>query len=193
MGILRFLAAFVLWFELPVPFYWFILHPYSAYWRRRQRTAFTTAIMVWPITFLLLVFFYPNLFSKYPPRIWAAILGVLLICLEAWLFVRVKRDLGGARLIGKTELEGGGEMQVAGIYRYVRHPRYAGMLGAVIGAGLLAGTRMLWIVIGTWIVLALIAIRMEEKELERRFGSAYVAYSREVPRFFPIRFRAKAR
>jgi protein-S-isoprenylcysteine O-methyltransferase Ste14 len=193
MAFLRFIAAFVLWFELPVPFYWFILHPYSAYWRRRQRTAFMTAIMVWPIGFLLLVLFYRDLFAQQPPRTWALTAGFLLIFLEGWLFVRVKRDLGAARLIGKTELEGGGEMQIAGVYRFVRHPRYAGMLGAVIGAGLLAGTLTLWIVIALWTPLALLAIRMEEKELERRFGAAYIEYSRAVPRFLPIRFRARTR
>ena len=193
MASLQFIAAFVLWFELPVPFYWFILHPYSAYWRRRQRTAFMTAIMVWPIGFLLLVIFYRDLFAQHPPRIWVVALGLFLILLEGWLLYRVKRDLGAARLIGKTELEGGGEMQVAGVYRFVRHPRYAGMLGAVIGAGLLAGTLTLWIVIALWTPLALLAIRMEEKELERRFGAAYIEYSRTVSRFLPIRFRAKKR
>lgn len=191
MAFLQFIAAFVLWFELPVPFYWFILHPYSAYWRRRQRTAFLIAIMVWPIGFLLLVVFYRDLFAQHPPRIWALAVGFLLVFLEGWLLVRVKRDLGAARLIGKTELEGGGEMQAAGIYRFVRHPRYAGMLGAVIGAGLIAGTLTLWIVIALWAPLVLLAIRMEEKELERRFGVAYMEYSRAVPRFLPIRFRSR--
>jgi protein-S-isoprenylcysteine O-methyltransferase Ste14 len=191
MAVLHFISAFVLWFELPVPFYWLILHPNSTYWRQRQRTAFTTAIMVWPVAFVLLVIFYPDLFSDTLPPIWAVLVGLLLIVLGAWLFLLAKRDLGTARLIGKTELEGGGEMQAAGIYRFMRHPRYAGMFAAVIGAALLAGTIAALILVVVWIPLALTAIRFEERELRSRFGNAYIEYSRRVPRFVPIRFRAR--
>jgi len=49
----------------------------------------------------------------------------------------------------------------------------------------LAGTRLMWAVAGVWLVLTLIAISFEERELRARFGAAYEEYCRRVPRFFP--------
>lgn len=43
----------------------------------------------------------------------------------------------------------------------------------------------MWIIAGVWTALTLAAIAMEERELRSRFGSAYHAYCRVVPRFFP--------
>lgn len=46
-------------------------------------------------------------------------IGLLLIAADLWLFGRARRDLGTARLIGKTELSGGGEVVDTGIYAYL--------------------------------------------------------------------------
>jgi protein-S-isoprenylcysteine O-methyltransferase Ste14 len=113
--------------------------------------------------------------------------GFVLIGVEVCLFLRVERELGSRRLVGHAELTGTGEMHIAGLYAHVRHPRYSGMFCAVVGAALLCGTRLLWIVLAVWWVLALFAIRMEERELAARFGDAYVAYRKRVPAFFPYR------
>ncbi len=102
------------------------------------------------------------------------------------MFWRVQRDLGGARLVGKTELSGGGEVARSGIYARMRHPRYTGSFLAILGACLLAGTRLLWMVALAWAVLTRIAIALEERELRARFGAAYDEYCRRVPRFVPL-------
>ena len=39
-----------------------------------------------------------------------------------------------ARLVGKTELSGGGVIEQGGIYGWIRHPRYAGSFLAILGA-----------------------------------------------------------
>ena len=75
-----------------------------------------------------------------------------------------------------------------GLYAYVRHPRYTGMFCAVAGAALLAGTKTLWIILGVWCLAALLVIRLEERELEARFGAAYSEYRRRVPAFLPFKF-----
>ena len=77
-----------------------------------------------------------------------------------------------------------------GLYAHVRHPRYAGMFCAVLGAALLAGTPLLWIVLLIWWPFALIVIRLEEKELAARFGAGYESYRKRVPAFLPFRLRA---
>jgi protein-S-isoprenylcysteine O-methyltransferase Ste14 len=119
------------------------------------------------------------------PPAWRTVAGLALIVFEGWLFWRVKRDLGGARLVGKTELSGSGEVARDGIYARIRHPRYVGSFLAILGACMIAGTRDLWIMAGAWSILTLVAIALEERELRARFGAAYQDYCARVPRFFP--------
>ncbi len=190
--ILRWIAAVVLFLELPVPFYWFILHPNSNYWRTRQKLGFTLAVLPWPIFAILMAVFRNQIFVSTAPRYWEMLAGMAAILLEFWLIVLAKRALGLARLVGKTEMDGDGGIESGGIYARMRHPRYAGMIGAVVGAGLLSATTTLWVVLASWTVLVVAAVVLEERELERRFGAAYLDYCRRVPRFVPSRFRARA-
>ncbi len=43
----------------------------------------------------------------------------------------------------------------------------------------------MWIVAVVWLVLMLVAILCEEREMRARFGAAYVDYCRRVPQFLP--------
>src|ERR1700683_4718397 len=189
--ILRWVASVVLFLELPVPFYWFILHPNSTYWRTRQKQGFMVALLPWPIVAILMVVFRNQIFATTAPRYWEMLSGRAAILLEFWLIVLAKRALGLARLVGKTEMDGDGEIESGGIYARMRHPRYAVMIGAVVGAGLLSATTTLWVVLAIWTVLVLAAVSLEKRELERRFGAAYLEYCRQVPRF--VRHRVFAR
>jgi protein-S-isoprenylcysteine O-methyltransferase Ste14 len=133
------------------------------------------------------------LLAKTRPSWFAIAAGFILIAIEGYLFVRVERELGSRRLVGHAELTGTGEMFSGGLYARLRHPRYAGMFSAVMGAALLAGTRLLWVVLVIWCPFALIVIRLEEKELAARFGPAYEAYRKRVPAFLPFRMRAASK
>ncbi|HEX2713241.1 MAG TPA: isoprenylcysteine carboxylmethyltransferase family protein, partial [Candidatus Acidoferrales bacterium] len=124
------------------------------------------------------------------PR-WAIGAGFVLIAADGYIVSRVERQLGGSRLVGHAELKGSGELATEGLYAQVRHPRYAGMMLSVLGACLLAGSLMLWVAAAVWWVLALVAVSLEERELRARFGAAYEAYSKRVPRFVPFRFRPR--
>jgi protein-S-isoprenylcysteine O-methyltransferase Ste14 len=180
------LAALVLFLQLPIPLYWFVMHPGVRFWRRHQKAGYITGLLCsWlPVT-VCLVWFHSDLLRSDWPAAWSLIAGVGLIVFEGWIFWRVHRDLGTSRLVGKTELSGEGEMATVGIYGYVRHPRYAASFLAIIGACLLAGTRITWIVAGVWAELMLMAILLEEREMRSRFGVAYEKYCDRVPRFVP--------
>lgn len=188
MRLLHAVAGFILFFELPIPIYWLILHPFNAFWRSRVRAAFWFAgLTAWTCGGAVLWIFRHELLSATPPSWVAIVLGFLLIAIEGYLFVRVERELGSRRLVGHAELTGTGEMFSGGLYAHVRHPRYAGMFSAVLGAALLANTKLLWIVLVLWCPFALTVIRLEEKELASRFGQAYETYRRQVPAFLPLR------
>src|SRR6202035_1094530 len=181
MPFLPAVAGFFLFFELPIPIYWLILHPFNSFWRTRVRAAFWIAgLGAWTCGGIVLWHFRHSLLSTTPPPCYAIVGGFALIAAEGYLFVRVERELGTRRLVGHAELTGTGEMFSGGLYAHVRHPRYAGMFGAVVGAALLAGTPLLWIVLAVWWPFALIVIRLEEKELTARFSPRYEEYRKRV-------------
>ena len=75
---------------------------------------------------------------------------------------------------------------IAGPYRRVRNPLAGGVLVAAAGLALLArspalavGTELAALASHAWIV------RVEEPRLTARFGAAYAAYLRCVPRWVP--------
>jgi protein-S-isoprenylcysteine O-methyltransferase Ste14 len=183
---LGWIAAIVLFLQLPIPLYWFVMHPQVNYWRHRQKAGYITGVLLsWlPVTILMVIFRRELFRADWPPW-WEIVAGFALIVFEAWIFWRVNRDLGVKRLVGQTELSGGGEIVHRGIYALIRHPRYIGSFIAILGACLLAGTRAMWVAAAVWLVLTRIAIAFEEHELRARFGAAYDEYCRRVPRFVP--------
>lgn len=182
------LAAIILFVQLPIPLYWFAIHPQIRFWRRHRKAVYVAGLLLsWPPVTAALVYFHSSLFCANQAPLWRIAVGLALLILEAWIFWRVHHDLGTARLVGKTEVSGEGQIAESGIYSYIRHPRYVGSFLAILGACLLAGTRVAWTVAAAWTLLMLGAIALEERELRARFGATYNEYCRKVPRFIPLR------
>jgi protein-S-isoprenylcysteine O-methyltransferase Ste14 len=180
-------AALVLFLQLPVPLYWFVVHPQINFWRRHRTAVYFAGVLLsWPVVTAGLIVFRPELFLSGMAPSWRIVLGFLLIVFEVWIFLASQRDLGIARFVGATELSGGGEVVSRGIYARIRNPRYVGSFIAILGACFLAGTRMLWFVALVWATLMLAVIAMEEREMRARFGQSYLEYCRRVPRFLPF-------
>jgi protein-S-isoprenylcysteine O-methyltransferase Ste14 len=190
--ILRALAGLVLFAELPVPLYWLILHPSAGFWRRHLRAAFWIAgLGSWTVGGVLLFLYREELLASTPPRAWQIAVGFSLIAVEFFTFLLVERQLGTRRLVGHAELTRGGELETSGLYSRIRHPRYAAMFCAMLGACLIGGTPRLWLVAAVWWLVQLGVIALEEREMMCRFGPAYAEYRRRVPAFLPFRLRPR--
>jgi len=98
-----------------------------------------------------------------------------------------------ARTLFSRFFYGGGQLETSGLYARIRHPRYAAMFCAVLGACLIAGTRTLWIVAVVWWIVERCVIALEEREMLARFGEPYAQYRRRVPGFLRFRFRTQPR
>ena len=192
MSALHRLAVAVLIFEMPVPLYWLVLHGGVAFWRKRARLGYLCGVLVaWGGAGSLLYHFrallLPQPLEAGAVSNWAIGLGLLLIAADAIILTKVEMELGGHRLVGHAELTGRGEMTARGLYRWVRHPRYLGMILAVLGACLLGGSQALWVAFAFWLAIELAMIWVEDRELRVRFGPAYVAYAKRVPALLPLR------
>lgn len=184
------MSAIVLFLNLPIPLYWFAVHPLAKFWRKRAKAAYAVGLLCsWLPMTIFLIAARRELFRAAWPAWWALWSGMGLIAFEVWLFWRVRLQLGIERLVGKTELSGGGEIARSGIYARIRHPRYAGSFLAIVGACLLSGTTFAWLVAAVWTAAMRFAILLEEREMRARFGPAFEEYRRSVPKFLPLRRR----
>jgi protein-S-isoprenylcysteine O-methyltransferase Ste14 len=88
------------------------------------------------------------------------------------------RAIDALELAGiRSESQAAG-LQIAGIYRLVRHPLYLGWTLVVFGAARMTGDRLGFAVITT--LYLMLAIPWEERSLRAAFGSDYDRYIRQV-------------
>jgi protein-S-isoprenylcysteine O-methyltransferase Ste14 len=82
---------------------------------------------------------------------------------------------------------------VNGLYRIVRNPMHVGWTVLLIGvAVLMQSFTLLVIFIPLFIIVHIVYLKfVEEKELEKKFGQAYIDYKKKVPMFFPGLVRNK--
>ncbi len=107
---------------------------------------------------------------------WVEYVGLLGMALAAlwreWSVLTV-----GAFFSNVVEIEQGHQRITTGLYRWLRHPVYTGLLVFFTAAALALGT---WIGAVIAFVLILLALRyrigIEERLLAETFGSAYQAY-----------------
>ncbi len=119
-------------------------------------------------------------------RVASPVLGGPLVCLGLVLMVATIRLFV---TVGKGTLAPWNPPQrlvVQGVYRQVRNPMISGVMSVLLGEAILAASVPL---LG-WFALAVIANAVyiplvEEPGLVKRFGSDYLAYEQNVPRWIP--------
>ncbi|HZH91633.1 MAG TPA: isoprenylcysteine carboxylmethyltransferase family protein [Pyrinomonadaceae bacterium] len=114
-----------------------------------------------------------------------ALLTAALAVASVWLIRSAFSTLGAqwsltARVLADHKLI------TAGVYGYVRHPIYTGMLGLLLATGL-AASRPVGLLAGLIVFWAgtLVRVRSEERLLRAAFGADYDDYARRVPAVLP--------
>ncbi len=90
----------------------------------------------------------------------------------------------GASLTPSPVPSAAGELQTTGLYAMVRHPVYAGVILALIGAATRSGSAVTVALVVATIVFFALKSRWEERRLIDRYP-AYPAYAAQTPRFVP--------
>ena len=76
-------------------------------------------------------------------------------------------------------------LMTTGPFRYVRHPRYAGILGVRAAYALTFASAIGWGLAVVWLIVLLRRIRLEEAHLRTEFGDGYERYAARTPRLIP--------
>ena len=114
-------------------------------------------------------------------------LGWALFAISLLLVVTAQATMGVSWRIGIDNRRT--ELVALGIYRWVRHPIYTGMMGLLLALVLLAPSP--WTLLALPLVALPIGVqaRLEEIHLERLHGDAWRAYAARSGRFLPRLWR----
>ena len=172
-----------------VPSFWLLVHPWAECWRSRRGARFRILGPVWIAMWLAIcaitwpwrhVLLYENALS------W--VVAAPFFGVGFYLYHHGRARFSFAQLVGRPEVEGGRFEQrlvTTGIRARVRHPVYLGHLCELIGWSLGTGLAVVYLLTAFAVITGAIMIRMEDDELERRFGESFRQYRKATPAVIP--------
>jgi len=169
-----------------VPLFWFAIHPRAQRWRRTQRSPYRILLPLWFAMIVVLGIATwrwrsARLYSS--PWAWAGALPFVFLALKTYL--RIRSEFGITNFIGETELRPEQHQQrliTTGLHARMRHPIYLAHLCMFLGWTILSGLLVNFVLLAVSALITFpLMIRMEEKELVKRFGETYREYQRTVP------------
>jgi protein-S-isoprenylcysteine O-methyltransferase Ste14 len=123
----------------------------------------------------------PSLRTPAAVRVFGVVVMWLGLAIRVWAVAALGRAFRTT-----VEVDPDQAVVTTGPYRWIRHPSYAGLLLIVAGLGLALGN---WLSVVACLVLPVPAlvwrIHVEEAELSRVLGGAYVAYRTGTARLIP--------
>ena len=112
------------------------------------------------------------------------LIGLALTAVGVGIAIWARLSLG-ANWSGTVTLKSGHELIRAGLYRWIRHPIYTGILVGMVGSAVIVGRLRGWL--GVLLVLAsfYFKARREERFLKQEFGSGFDDHARHTGMFLP--------
>jgi protein-S-isoprenylcysteine O-methyltransferase Ste14 len=186
---LRYLAWLACCIYCTIPAFWLVIHPFASSWRRRGRDSYKIILPFWLLFIIVAAAFtYPALHRTFYGSPIALIPGAALIALGLFVYSRSFAGFNKVKVSGLAELEPDRHDQllvVSGIRSRIRHPLYLGHLLEILGWCVATGSISLFALAVFAILTGALMIRLEDRELESRFGSSYRDYRRRTPAIFP--------
>lgn len=114
--------------------------------------------------------------------------AVLLFALGIWFYRRAGAHFSWQQLGGLPEIRPRYREQhlvTSGIRQYVRHPVYLGHLCEMFAWSLGTGLIVCWSLTLFAMITGAVMIRLEDSELEKRFGKEHIVYRQSVGAVLP--------
>jgi protein-S-isoprenylcysteine O-methyltransferase Ste14 len=172
-----------------IPSFWLLIHSRAEHWRSRKGSPYIVLLPAWLVMGIMVagatahwrhVFLYWSQWSWLP--------AILLFATGFWLYSQSRKNFTAKQLGGLPELISGHPEQrlvTTGIRAHVRHPVYLAHLCEMLAWSIGTGLIVCYALTGFGVITGTIMIRMEDTELQKRFGTAYTSYKNSVPALLP--------
>ena len=172
-----------------IPSFWLLIHPRVEYWRSRPRSPYRMLLPLWIAMWLLLgaITAHWRELTVYR-QWWSGIPAATLFCTGLLLYRLSHSKFTLKQLGGLPEILPDQRQQIlvtTGIRARVRHPVYLGHLCEMLAWSVGTGLAVCWALTAFAIVTGTVMIKMEDEELENRFGEEYRQYRSKVPAVLP--------
>ena len=176
-----------------IPSFWFMVHPRAERWRSRAGSPFRVLVPAWVGMWIGVgcltgpwrhVRIYVTAWTWLPA---AALFGMGIFLYSQSGAHFSWRQLGGLPEVLPNQREQ--RLVTTGIRSRVRHPVYLGHLCEMVAWSAVTGLVVCWSLTAFAIITGAVMIRMEEAELEKRFGEAFTEYRRNVGAVLPKALR----
>ncbi len=176
-----------------IPAFWFMIHPFAERWRARhlsyRRSPYLVLLPVWMAMWVVVALLTrPGRSIVLYRADWAWIAAALLFACGLYVYSQSGKNFSAKQLGGLPEVHGANREQrliTNGIRSRVRHPVYMAHLCEMLAWSAGTGLAVCWALTAFAMVTGAVMIRMEDAELEKRFGESYRAYRRSVPAVLP--------
>jgi protein-S-isoprenylcysteine O-methyltransferase Ste14 len=172
-----------------IPLFWLMIHPFADRWRSRRRSPYRLLLPVWMAMWAALAVITAPLrnIALYRAE-WTWGIALPLFALGFFIYSKSGKDFSAKQLGGLPEVDGRNRehrLVTEGIRARVRHPVYLAHLCEMLAWSVGTGLAVCWGLMAFATVTGAVMIRMEDAELEQRFGDAYRAYHGAVPAVIP--------
>ena len=172
-----------------IPLFWLMVHPRAHIWREKQRSPFRVLVPAWIVMwFGIGAITQPWHGIAFYSTPWSWIPAALLFAAGISLYAKSGKHFSWAQLGGLPEVRRGNDDQrlvTTGIRAHVRHPVYLAHLCEMLAWSIGTGLAVCWLLTVFAILTGAVMIRLEDAELEERFGEEYSAYRKHVPSVLP--------
>jgi protein-S-isoprenylcysteine O-methyltransferase Ste14 len=172
-----------------IPLFWLMIHPFADRWRARKGSPYRVLVPAWITMWAMMAAItLPFRSLALYNTAWAWIPAGLLVALGFSIYSRSNENFSARQLVGLPEVHGRNREQhlaTGGIRSRVRHPVYAAHLCEMAAWSIGTGLVVCWGLTAFAVATGALMIRMEDAELEQRFGDAYRLYRNSVPAVIP--------
>ena len=172
-----------------IPAFWFMIHPFAERWRARHRSPYVLLVPVWMTMWVVAALMTRPWRGILLYRAdWTWVAATLLFACGLYIYSQSGKNFSAKQLGGLPEVHGGNREQrlvTDGIRSRVRHPVYLAHLCEMLAWSAGTGLAVCWALAAFAVVTGTVMIRMEDAELEERFGDSYREYRRLVPAVLP--------